>query len=130
MPNKYPPQPPRELVDFVKRQIRDRRSFDGSERREESRDLKLLHVLAQPVDEDRRPLGDPLAMVTRDISSTGVGLVYPDRIPHDLVALQLELGGEEIVLLTRIVWRKPLGPFYYLGGKFLTRLDRFPTKGA
>jgi hypothetical protein len=86
----------------------------------------VVPVLAQPVDEEFNAIGDPFAIVTRDISSKGVGVVHLRPIAHRFLALQMRLGDEDVNLVAEISWCRPLGPFYYAGGSFVSKLTRFP----
>ena len=85
-------------------------------------------VLAQPVDTEHNPIGDPFPMVTRDISSTGIGLVHTDKVEHQLLALQMRLAGKLVNVVVQVLWCQSLGPFEYLGGRFVAKLDGFPRK--
>jgi hypothetical protein len=120
------PKPPAELVSFVKRRLRDGHFQRDVDCREEERHLMLVSVLAQPVDEQYRAMGKPFALVTRDISKKGIGLVHTEAITDNLLAVQMSLAGEEVNLVVRLLWSKPLGPFYYLGGEFVAKLASFP----
>jgi len=118
-------KPPPELVDFVKRQIREAQVYGGKERRSEERYLMLVPVLVQPVDAQCNPIGDPFVAVTRDISRKGIGLVHGQPIPHPLVALRMSLAGEEVNVVARLLWSEVLGPYYYVGGEFVAKLAGF-----
>lgn len=111
-------QPPSELVDFVKRQIRDAPVSYGAERRMEERYLMLVPVLAQPLDAEFRPMGEPFLAVTRDISRGGIGLVHSHPIRSPMVSLRMSLAGEEVKVVAKVKWCEALGPYYYLGGEF------------
>jgi len=123
------PEPTGELISFVKRQIRDGTHYVGKERRWEDRHLMVVPVLAQPVDEQFNPVGEPFAVVTRDISQHGVGLVHSEPICHPMLALQMSLAGEEVNVAARVVWCESVGPFYYIGGEFVAKLTAFPGSG-
>jgi len=116
-----PLEPPAELVAFVKRQLRDARVFGGEDRRSEERHPMLVPVLVQPVDEQFRPIGEPFAVATRDISQKGIGLVHSEPIDHRLVTLRMSLAGEELNVVARLVWCKELGPYYYIGCEFVAK---------
>ncbi|MHC4178419.1 MAG: PilZ domain-containing protein [Planctomycetota bacterium] len=126
IPSPVVPQPPAELVSFVERNVRDARSYSGPERRMERRYLMAVPVLAQHVDERSSALGDPFAVVSRNISPTGIGLVHTKPIEQTLLAIQMFLADEEVNLVVDVVWCKPLGPFYYFGGTFVKKLPSFP----
>ncbi|MGA2062267.1 MAG: PilZ domain-containing protein [Thermoguttaceae bacterium] len=119
-------KPPASLVSFVKRQIRNAHLQRDMDRREEERHLMLVSVLAQPVDEQYRVIGEPFALVTRDISEKGIGLVHTEPINDNLLAIQMSLAGEEVNVVVRLLWSKALGPFHYIGGEFVAKLVSFP----
>jgi hypothetical protein len=120
-------KPPAELVSFVERQLRDNAPLQRDvDRRQEERHLMLVPVLAQPVNEQYLALGKPFALVTRDISDSGIGLVHTERIAGDLLAIQMRLAEEEVDVVVRLLWSKAMGPFYYCGGEFVAKLARFP----
>jgi len=120
-------QPSSLLVAFAKRQVRNAKLYAGPERRSEPRDLVVMPVVVQPVDEQLCPLGEPLAMVTRDLSPKGVGLIHEQRLPHDRIAIRLLVQADEVILVGAVRWRKPLGPFYLCGCEIVDKLPCFPT---
>jgi hypothetical protein len=122
--------PPAELVSFVERHVRDAQFYDGDERRSERRYLMVLPVTAQPVDEQYLPTGTPFAVVSRDISPKGIGLVHSEPVEHSLLALQMFIAAEEVNLVADVQWCQAYGPFYYFGGEFVKKLERFPQRGA
>ena len=122
------PEPAAELVSFVERQIRDTQLYDGVERRSERRHLMAVPVLVQPVDAQFNRTGAPFAAVTRDISLRGVGLVHVEPIDPQLLALRMHLAGEEVKLVVEALWCRALGPFHYVGGRPISRLQSFPRQ--
>lgn len=119
-------KPPAELVSFVERQLRNAQPYRGVERRSDRRFLMVVPVLVQPVDEHYHPVGDPFAAVTRDVSPKGIGLVHLEPIDHTLVALHLTLADEEVDVAAEVLWSEALGPFYYIGATFVSKLKGFP----
>jgi len=119
--------PTRELVDFVERQVFNEKLHVADDRRSEVRDLMVVMVLAQPVDADYQPIDAPFHLVTRNLSPKGAGLIHFEPILHDRLALQMCIANTIVNLVARIVWCKPLGPFYACGVEFIARLDAFPA---
>ncbi len=119
------PEPPGELVSFVERQIRNARPYTGAERRSDERYLMAIPVFVQPVDEQANAVGVPFTAVTRDISPRAIGLVHTEPIDHELLALQMSLADEEVNLVADVDWCRALGPFYYVGAKFISKLENF-----
>ena len=120
------PKPSPELLSFVKRQVRNAQLHRDAERRSENRSSIAVPAVVQPLDKHHQPVGEAFAVVARDISPKGIGLVHTERIDHKLLALQISLGGEEANLVVRVVWNMGLGPFYGIGGEFVAKWDRFP----
>jgi len=119
-------QPLPSLVAFVKRQIRNAEAYAGPERRAELRRSIVMPVIAQPIDEEFRAIGGPLAMVTRDISPKGIGLVQEERLIYDRLAIRLAFSEEVAVLVGEVRWRKPVGPFYSCGCEVIAKLENMP----
>lgn len=118
---------PPELISFVERQVRDSQPHTWSERRIESRNLMVVPVLGRPVDDDYQPVDEPFWLVSRDISSKGIGLVHMDRFEHKLLALQMTIASEEVLVIANIEWQCGTGPFCSSGATFVAKLERFPS---
>ena len=118
---------PIELVDFARRQIVNVVMYKGDERRREGRHHMMLPVRAIPVDDQNQPVGDEFKMITRDISSTAIGLLHTEPILSKRLALQFSMVGNEVLVVINIAWSQPLGPFYGAGGEFVARLEEFPA---
>jgi len=119
-------QPSPLLIAFVQRLNSAVPYFEGLEQRWESRHLIVMPVLVQPIDDERRPVARPLTMVTRDISTWGVGLVHYQLTSLDRLALRMTVEGEEVLLVGEVRWQKPIGPFYLFGCQVTAKLDHFP----
>ena len=109
------------LVAFAERQVRNVSEFRGDDRRIGRRHLMVLPVVLQPLDDDLQPSGEMFAAVSRDISVTGIGLIHTVPVPRKRFNLRMNLASEDVNLLTEFVWCKALGPFYYIGGRFLAK---------
>lgn len=120
------PAPSPALLRFARRQAHNSAVIPDVERRSEARQILVEPVIVQRVDRLRKPLGMPLAAVTRDLSPQGVGLIFEQPMKHNLVALQFALNGEQVCLLVDVLWREPVGPFEYAGCQILHELDEFP----
>ena len=120
-------KPPRELIAFAERQIREAQRYPGLERRSERRNLMVLPVVAQVVDDDFQPINAPFSLVTRDISPTGIGLIHIDPFEEELLALQMAIAGEKVIVVVEVMWQRSIGPFYYSGAIFVEKLDHFPS---
>lgn len=120
--------PPQELIDFAERHIRNASVYSKLERREQKRHFIVVPVVAVPVDEQFQPIGDAVALVTRDISSKGIGLVHFEPLSQGLLAIRMRLAGDEVNVVIEIGWSKPLGPFELSGGRFVAKLESFPEQ--
>ena len=117
-------EPPQELVQFVSRQDRDTPKEAPAERRSMQRRRLIVKVLAQPIDEDYNPIGEPMPVVSRDISPKGIGLVHTEPIESERLALEMQLGDQMVKLVGAVKWCGPCGPFYYIGCQFVGKLNR------
>jgi hypothetical protein len=119
-------KPPTNLVAFVKRRIRDAHLQNDVDRRKEERHPMLVPVLAQPMDQQYRAIGEPFTLVTQDISEKGIGLVHTEPLTDNLLAIHMSLADEDVNVVVRLLWSKALGPFYCFGGEFVAKLVSFP----
>ena len=121
------PIPPFELILQVSRQVQEALLVACPERRAEARNLMVVPVLVQPVDESFEPLAPPFGAVTRNISPQGIGLVHTLPIEYELLALQLKLGDEDINLVAKVLWCELERPaFYYIGCELVAKLEGPP----
>ena len=123
------PAPLPELVSFAQRQLQNERFYERVyrvERRQEPRESLVVPVLAQPVDQDGEPFGEAFSVVSRDISSSSIGLILPKPAHHQRLALRFCLNEEVVKVVIEVLWCKPMGPFELLGGRFVKKLDQFP----
>lgn len=121
------PWPSCALLSFVQRQVSQHQPYTGAERRASHRLLLAMPVIVQGVDEEILPEGEPQAMVVRDISSTGMGLVHEEPFEHERIVVRLTYPEEGKLLAAEVRWRKSLGPFYHLGCEIIGPLDHFPS---
>ena len=119
-------EPTPELVAFAKRQVVHAKIRRGIERRAEPREMIVIPVLVQEVNDDLAPIGEPIDVVTRDLTSRGAGLVHYAPISENKLVLQMCLDNELVNVVSRVAWRKPLGPFFGTGVEFIDRLEEFP----
>jgi hypothetical protein len=62
---------------------------------------------------------EPIAVFTREISNSGIGLLHSAPLERGEVAVTLNSHAGPITFRTYIVWCKPCGPMYLSGGQFL-----------
>jgi len=108
-------------LDSVARDIDD-------DNREENRTAMVTPVTALMLDENQQPYGKPIPMMARDISTSGMGLVCDNPVGCEQVLVIIRKPhGPALQLITEIVWQRPQGKAWIIGGKFLQRL-RQPSK--
>jgi len=117
--------PSRALLTFVERQVSRADAFFGDERRNEQRVMIVMPVIVQPVDDQLALVGRPQAMVVRDVTPKGLGLVHEQVFEHDRFVVRLSHPEEGTLLVAELRWNKALGPYYYLGCEVVAKLDRF-----
>lgn len=121
--------PSPELVSFARRHAKtaEQTAWVGAhkERRGLKRRFVVEPVIVRCVDWDYQPLAEPRVAVTRDVTAEGVGLIMEHAPPHDLLALQFNIDGEDFHVAVQIAWRKAMGPYDLLGGPIVAQLDGF-----
>src|SRR5262245_39746158 len=117
--------PSRALVTFVQRQVNHADPYPHSDRRSEPRSMLVMPVIVQAVDEQLATLGEAQAMVIRDYSRSGLGLVHEQPFPFERLVMRLTYPEEGTLLAAEVRWHKALGPFYHLGCEVVAKLDRF-----
>jgi PilZ domain len=120
------PWPSSALLAFVRRQVAGGETYLGDDRRAEPRHLLVMPVIVQGVDDFIAPLGEPQAMVIRDYSGRGLGLVHEQPFEHRRIAVMLTFPEEGTIVAAEVRWSKPLGPFNHLGCEIVGKLKAFP----
>lgn len=82
-----------------------------------------VSVPAVAIDDDYRPITEPVRILTRDISETGLGLVFTHRITAGLLAIELPAATGPIQVVIEVMRCQRVGPFYDVGGRFVARLE-------
>ena len=106
-------------VELITKDTRQRESR-CLERRSDSRLPFQRPVEIVVLDDDGTGMGankEPIMAYTRNISSTGVGLLHDQAIQSNRVLLNFELlGGEIVGLVASLTWCRYLGDFWYCSG--------------
>ena len=116
-----------ELSDFAKRQFLNSTVYKGGERRQDKRHTMAIPVIVIRLDEDNQPVGDPLEVITRDVSPTSIGFFHTDALDTNRIAVKLKLADTEVNLVVLLEWQADAGPFYGMGGVYVEKLDEFPV---
>ena len=115
--------PPTELLRFVHR-VAEETLRDHVEERQFPRYKLTVEVWVQPVNSDFEPLGDPFTAVSRDISTSGIGLMHTRAIRDKYLWLRLATqGGGTMNVVVEVLRCRPIGMFYDIGAKFVAKLD-------
>ena len=110
-----------EIRSFVSRLAREY-FLDGPDRRAEARFRVTLPVSLRLLDEDFVPLRYNVRAVTRDISESGLGLVCQDPVNAKHLSLQLSSpGGEQFTVFAEVLRCRPVGYYFDVGCKFITK---------
>jgi hypothetical protein len=115
--------PDESLVRFAHGLLSGRDNYDGLDRRSEPRYPLCLNILAIPVDENNNPRGEPLLGVTRNISTSGIAILFTCSVGSGLLALQFEdPRGGRVRLLLNVLRCRPLSNFFEVAGTFVSKL--------
>lgn len=116
---------PEIITAFMQQVIVEYGSFAHDTRRNEARENVAVPVSVQPLTDEFIPVGTPFPAVTRDLSSSGMGIFSPAR--YDLswlqVTLQSPTTGRQMRLLGKVEHCTPCGPFFLIGCRFAA--DKF-----
>ncbi len=115
--------PDESLVRFAHELLSDRDNYEDQDRRSEPRYPLCLNILAIPVDENNNPHGEPLLGVTRNISTSGIAMLFTRTVSNGLLALQFgDPRGEQVRLLMTVLRCRPLGNYFEVAGTFVSKL--------
>jgi hypothetical protein len=117
-----------ELSDFAKRQFLNSTVYKGGERRQDKRHTMAIPVVIVRLNDENQPVGDPIEVITRDVSPTSIGFFHNEPLDADRLAVNLKLADTEVNLVVLMEWRADAGPFYGMGGAYIEKLDAFPVE--
>ncbi|MCA9142597.1 MAG: PilZ domain-containing protein [Planctomycetaceae bacterium] len=81
----------------------------------------MMSVPATKLDHDLFPVGDEFAVVTRNLSASGIAIVHSQSLVGKLAVLVELPDIGHVQLLLRIVRCKKVGSLYEMGGAFFDR---------
>jgi hypothetical protein len=117
-------RPPAAIEMFVRRVVRGAEFYVGPEQRTEPRYVVSLPVAAVPVDASLKKSGDVFIAFTRDISSGGMAMYHTRRVSEKFLAVEIKSNcGERMRVLIEVLRCSPVGLFYEIAGKFVSRLE-------
>jgi hypothetical protein len=113
--------PPGAIANFVKKAVGETKP--DNERRGVPRYRLVVPAIALPMDQRLRPVDDPFAALTRNISKSGLCLAHTRAVRAELLAVELsDLEGETMQLVMRLLRCRPTNRFYEIAGAFLVRM--------
>ncbi|MBC8355057.1 MAG: PilZ domain-containing protein [Planctomycetes bacterium] len=116
-----------EMAEFAKRF--GARDNNNVEKRSATRHPVIAPITAIEFDDDLRPVGSPLQMICRNLSTGGICLINDRAIPNKFLVLELPGGGGmPIQTLAHVLRRRPLGPYQDIGTEFVTKLASSNSK--
>ncbi|MGM0486615.1 MAG: PilZ domain-containing protein [Planctomycetota bacterium] len=115
-------RPPDEIARFVNRLIEP--SYQGSEKRSRERYPICIPVVALPLDEKFRPVGDPVVSMSRNLSTDGIALIHNRALKPKYLILELSSNdGTPIQMVLEVLRCRSVGRFFEIAGRFLMRMD-------
>ena len=116
-------RPPAAIAMFVRRVVKGAEYYVGPEQRTEPRYRVSLPVAAVPIDESMKKTGDVFIAFTRDISSGGIAMYHTRRVSDKYLAVEIRSNsGENLRVLVEVLRCSPVGLFYEIAGKFISKL--------
>jgi hypothetical protein len=99
--------------------------YEGPERRRDQRYAVTVPVVAVPLGQDFRIVGEPVKMTTLNVSLGGAALMHTRFTEAPYFALDFTSAGVELLQVVLQVLRvRNLGPLYEIGGRFISRLSQ------
>jgi c-di-GMP-binding flagellar brake protein YcgR len=117
---------PEAVVKFIKRLIATYREYDGPQRRAETRSCVTVPVTIQFLDDDFRPINQPIATLTYNLSGGGIGIVHHEPITCNFIQVRLTLkNGDTMNLIASVRHCTQKGDYYQVGARFVVKWDEF-----
>ena len=112
---------------LVAQELRDLVDFEPPEfrgHRRSCREVRSISISIQPLNEDFQPTCDPFWVVSRDISTQGIGVISHDPIGHDYV--RIGLMNEHVTAIGKVRHNTSIGekyPLFLVGIEYLHPAD-------
>jgi hypothetical protein len=120
-------RPPEAIAQFVKKVVSGMKA--ERERRGNLRYPLAVPVVALPMDQRLRPVDEPFAAMTRNISQSGLCLVHTRAVRAELLAVELSsLKRDTMQMVMRILRCRVTNRFYEIAGAFLVRMASAPAQ--
>ena len=119
------PEAPKPLVTLVKRLSvdRDESEYEGVERRSHPRTVLVKPVWVQPLSDAHEPTGEGFSAVSRDISTSGLGIVHTQAVDSPFLGVVIMAEKTRVHVIAKVLRCEPLGPFYDVGCSLEMRVD-------
>ena len=105
-------------------------SFDGNERRRHARFVVAIPSFVRCLNENQEPEGKSFHAVTRDISIGGIALIHSQPVTSRFIWVSLlESNRDAFDVTVEVVRCQPLGPYFDIGGRFVTGDPGTPVAG-
>jgi hypothetical protein len=99
------------------------RNQTALERRKSQRYRATFAVVAVPLGNDFRIIGEPVGMTTVNISDDGAGLIHTRNVVAPYYALDFtDTGLELLQVVFQVTRTRPRGPAFEMGGRFVRYL--------
>ncbi len=108
-----------EISSFVQQLAREF-FLDVPDRRYEPRYRITLPVVAQPIDNDCRPVGPSIRAVARELSAKGIGFMCQDPLNAKIIVHIASPSGGDLFVLAQVVRCVISGYYYEVGCKILS----------
>ena len=108
------------LALFLQEIIVEYDSYRKNVRRSEPRETVSIPVEATLLNENLEPVGASFHLVTRDISSNGVGLFYNAAVEEGPIQLTFSspVSGSDLRLIAHVEHCTPCGQYFIIGCRF------------
>jgi len=116
------PPPPPAVIEFVKQLPPV--APEVADRRNRPRRLVATTCVVTPLDAHGEPSGAAFRAVTRDVSTTGIAMLFTRPVEAPKLKIQLpRFGGTTVEVLANVIRCEPLGPYYDVAGEFVQRAE-------
>lgn len=103
----------------------------GAEKRSQPRYILSIPVDVQPLDRMFNLHGDAFQVQTRDISTTGIGLIHSQAADTQFLTLRLaHPDGEQLDTVVKVLWSRQRGRRFDIGVSFITKSNSAGSSGC
>lgn len=115
------PNPPCDISDAL-RQLSSTPSHIGPDGRCTGRAVLSEKAIIVALDDNLDPIGEPLKAIIRDLSMFGIGIVTPEYVTSEMIAVTWRgVQRNKLVLLGKVLRCRPVGAFFDVGAMITAR---------